>query len=254
MSEQQNNNGRVEQPQYARPFNPKEHLIQIKGHNGLADYLPVQWRLVWFRSVYPNGSVETEMLHFDPEREVEAVSDVWNEHKQQSEKIVKRSTGLAIFKATVKDGLGGVGTGTKSETAANFPDFIEAAETGAIGRALASLGFGTQFAPELHEEHRIVDSPVARSQPSSSANTTRRPISPANARVAEAKAAYNANGQSAIDPNAPMSEQQWASIRKLCQHLGKDEPQQAGISNYLAAKELLTQLTQEYRQSHKKAS
>lgn len=254
MSDQHNsNNGHVEQPQHTHAFNPKEHLIQIKGHNGTSDYLPVQWRLVWFRSVYPNGSVETEMLHFDPEREVEATSDVWNQEKQQTEKIVKHSMGLAIFKATVKDGCGGIGTGTKSETAANFPDFIEAAETGAIGRALASLGFGTQFAPELQEKHRIVDSPVTRI-PSSTANNGRQPVPSANTRVAEAKAPYKTNGQSQTDPNAPMSEQQWASIRKICQHLGKDEPQQAEIINYLSAKELLAQLTQEYRQSRSKAS
>lgn len=254
MSDQHSNNGQVEQPQHIRPFNPKEHLIQIKGRNGLADYLPVQWRLVWFRSVYPNGSVETEMLHFDPDREVEAISDIWNEQKQQSEKMVKRGTGLAIFKATVKDSLGGVGTGTKSETAANFPDFIEAAETGAIGRALASLGFGTQFAPELQEEHRIVDSPVARARSSSYTNTTHQPVSSAQTKVAENRAPYDTNGHSSIDPQAPMSEQQWASIRKLCQHLGKSEPPQAEIGNYLSAQELLTQLTREYRQSRKKAS
>ena len=68
-----------------------------------------------------------------------------------------------MFRATVNDGKGGVGTGTKSERAASFPDFIEKAETGAIGRALASLGYGTQFTgDELNEAHRIVDAPVTR--------------------------------------------------------------------------------------------
>jgi hypothetical protein len=33
------------------------------------------------------------------------------------------------------------------EKAASFSDFLEKAETGAIGRALAALGYGTQFAP-----------------------------------------------------------------------------------------------------------
>lgn len=251
MSEQPKSQSHVEQIQHTRPFNPQEHLIQIKGHNGLSDYLPVQWRLVWFRSVYPHGSVETEMLHFDPEHNVEAVNDMWNEEKQQSERMVKRSKGIAIFKAIVKDGLGGIGTGTKSETAANFPDFIEAAETGAIGRALASLGFGTQFAPELQEAHRIVDSPVAR--PSSSASESRRPVPSTSTKVAETKTPYRSNGASQIDQNTPMSEQQWASIRKLCQHLGKQEPQRTDLT-YLAAKELLDQLAQEYRQGRKKAS
>ena len=68
MSEQ-SENGRGKMPQSASPFNPIEHLIQIKGRNGSSDYLPVQWRLVWFRSIYPNGSIETEMLHLDLDRD-----------------------------------------------------------------------------------------------------------------------------------------------------------------------------------------
>jgi len=243
-------NGRGQALQSASPFNPNEHLIPIKGRSGTSDYLPVQWRLVWFRSVYPNGSIETEMLHFDPDREVEAAVDVWNDEKQQAEKTLKHGRGLAVFKATVKDGQGGIGTGTKSETAANFPDFLEAAETGAIGRALASLGFGTQFAPEFQEEHRIVDSPVARARLASSNGQHAAPAPVA--RTTEKRANYNPSATN--DADQPMTEQQWASIRKLCQHLGKAEPQQAEIANHLVAKELIAQLSQEYKQSRSKAS
>jgi hypothetical protein len=41
--------------------------------------------------------------------------------------------------------------GDKMETRDDFADFVEKAETGAIGRALAMCGYGTQFAPELSE-------------------------------------------------------------------------------------------------------
>ena len=75
MSSQQNGSNHKGLPEENRAFNPTEHLIQIKGRNGISDYLPVQWRLVWFRSVYPNGSIETEMLHFDPERDFEEISE-----------------------------------------------------------------------------------------------------------------------------------------------------------------------------------
>ena len=250
MSEQQNSNGRVEHVQNVRPFNPNDHLMQIKGRNGISDYLPVQWRLVWLRSVYPSASLETEMIHLDLDREVETTIEVWNEEKQQAEKVVKRSKGLAIFKAIVKDGQGGVGMGTKSETAANFPDFIEAAETGAIGRALASLGFGTQFAPELQEEHRIVDSPVARSQ--ASASVARRAEPSALAKVAEKRANYNPNGSD--EANQMITEAQIASLHRLCERLGKSEPENLRNMNYLTAKELIAQLSQEYRQGRNKAS
>src|SRR6266568_2760714 len=158
MSGQNNGNGREELN--TRAFNPNDHVMQIKNRNGSADYLPVQWRLVWFREHCPQGSIETEMLHLDLDRETEEEGYAWNNETRRSEKVVKRATGLAVFHAVVKDGKGGIATGTKSEKAASFPDYIEKAETGAIGRALAALGYGTQFAPELDEQHRIVDAPV----------------------------------------------------------------------------------------------
>lgn len=147
----------------AEVFNPREHLMQIKSSQGPKDYLPVQWRLVWFRSLCPQGTIETEIIHLDLDREVTAEVSVWSQEKKRYERITKTGRGLAIFRAVVKDGKGGVATGTKSENAASFPDFLEKAETGSIGRALAELGFGTQFTgDELDEMHRIVDAPVAK--------------------------------------------------------------------------------------------
>lgn len=141
-------------------FHPAEHLIQLRNGQKMQDYLPVQWRLVWFRTQFPHGSIETELIKLDLEADTEEEVSVWNPEKRKSEKVIKHGKGIAVFRAVVRDGVGGVGTGTKSEKAASFPDFIEKAETGSIGRALAALGFGTQFAPELNEEHRIVDAPV----------------------------------------------------------------------------------------------
>src|SRR5437763_11332803 len=164
MSTKQNSandkNERAEQP--VRSFNPNEHLMQIKNRNGSADYLAVQWRLVWFREQCPQGTIETEMILLDLDRETEEEGYAWNNDTRRSEKVIKRANGICVFRAIVKDGKGGVATGTKSEKAASFADFLEKAETGAIGRALAALGYGTQFAPELDEQHRIVDAPVDR--------------------------------------------------------------------------------------------
>ncbi len=145
-------------------FNPREHLMQIKNKNGSNDYLAVQWRLVWFREQCPEGTIETELIQLDLDRETEEETYAWNQETRRSEKVIKMARGYALFKAVVKDGKGGVATGYKSEKAASFPDFIEKAETGSIGRALAGLGYGTQFAPELNEDHRIVDAPVETRQ------------------------------------------------------------------------------------------
>jgi len=161
-----------------KAFNPNEHLMQIKSSRGEQDYLPVQWRLVWFRAAFPEGAIETELLQLDLDRETEEEVSVWDAEKRKYQKVIKRANGFALFRAIVKDNQGGIATGTKSEKAASFPDFIEKAETGAIGRALAALGYGTQFTgDEWDEAHRIVDSPVdsGNDQPSSQPQKQRTP-------------------------------------------------------------------------------
>ncbi len=145
-------------------FNPNSSIIQISTNHGPKDYLPVAARLQWFREQCPDGVIETEMLLLDLDREVEATISVWNAEKRRSEKVVKRAKGICIFKATVWTKCG-CATGTKQENAASFDDFIEKSETGAIGRALAGLGFGTvNCGDELDEQERVVDSPVVRPQ------------------------------------------------------------------------------------------
>ena len=69
---------------------------------------------------------------------------------------------MAIFKATVTVPSGGKATGYGSETASDFPDFIEKAETKAIGRALNALGYGAQFGDFQRQEDPVPDSPPAQ--------------------------------------------------------------------------------------------
>lgn len=146
-------------------FNPNEHLMQIKNRGGSADYLPVQWRLVWFREQCPHGTIDTEELEVDLDRECQAEVFQWNDQTRRNEKVLKKAKGYARYRAIITDGKGGRAMGTKSERAVDFPDYAEKAETGAIGRALAALGYGTQFAgDEFDERHRIVDAPVERNE------------------------------------------------------------------------------------------
>jgi hypothetical protein len=252
MSDQSNVQEREElepQGQAMRAFDPNKHVIQLKSGQTTKDYLPVQWRLVWFRTVCPQGTIETEMLHLDLDRDTEEETFAWNAEKRRSEKTVKHANGFVVFRAVVRDGKGGVATGTKSEKAASFPDFIEKAETGAIGRALAALGYGTQFAPELDEAHRIVDSPVERYTPPANGN-------------GQSSASNGSNGRAELTPvqangNTPSTatEQQLASIRKLSEHLGKAEPEDVANMSFLRARHLIQQLTSEYKErQHSKAS
>ena len=233
-------------------FNPEKHLIELQGKA----YLEVKFRLVWFRSECPNGTIDTEEVIVDLDREVEAEVPTGNwipnpnrPGKKMPEKMTRHDKGYARFRAVVTDGKGGRATATKSENAASFPDYIEKAETGAVGRALAMLGYVTQFTgDELNEEHRIVDAPVERANGFQYASS-------GNGRAAAASAT-NANGQQSDEKSAsaPATEQQLASLRKLCQHLGKPEPEDQGTMSYLSAKELILQLSREYneqRQSRK---
>jgi len=110
---------------------------QVRFEKTEADYLPVAARIAWFRKDYPYWSIITEV-------------------EQLADKAV-------IMKATIKDMLGAViATARKKETEAGFPDYIEKAETGAIGRALAMCGYGTLQAPEFDEQDRLADAPVEK--------------------------------------------------------------------------------------------
>ncbi len=121
----------------AVPFEPARFLTRVNG----SDYLEVKWRLVWMRDRHPDAVVETE--------------------------LVTHQDNTAVFRARIVIPDGGSATGWGSETAGDFRDYLEKAETKAIGRALAALGFGTQFCPDFEfgaAAGRVVDAPVKMSR------------------------------------------------------------------------------------------
>lgn len=112
-------------------------ILDLRGK----DYIQVAYRLVWFREEHPGWGIETEIVSHDDKKSIARAS-------------IKNESGRIIAQAT------------KQEDTAGFKDHLEKAETGAVGRALALIGFGTQFAPDLDEADRIVDSPLAKGNPS----------------------------------------------------------------------------------------
>ncbi|OLE52831.1 MAG: hypothetical protein AUG51_16215 [Acidobacteria bacterium 13_1_20CM_3_53_8] len=210
-------------------FNPSSHIIQISTNQGKKDYLPVQWRLVWFRQECPLGTIETDMLHLDFDRECEHEISIWNDEKRRYEKVIKRAKGIAIFKATVSDGKGGKATGTKQENNAAFADFIEKAETGAIGRALAGLGFNAQYAPEFDTgDERLADAPINRSQ----------------APQQERKPAYDNDG--------PATQQQLQTVKKLRTLLSMPQDDLDGL-NFGDVATLISELSKRLQEQKKQA-
>lgn len=116
-------------------FKAEDHLIDIKGKK----YLPVASRLVWFREEHPDWGIKTG--------------------------IAERIENGAIMKAEILDNQGNViAQAHKMETKSGFGDYLEKAETGAVGRALATCGYGTQFSPDLEEGSRLADSPISFSK------------------------------------------------------------------------------------------
>lgn len=110
---------------------------QVKWEQTETDYLPVAARIAWFRREHPDWSIIT--------------------------KTVQLANKAVVMKAIIKDATGRIiATARKKETEIGFPDYIEKAETGAIGRALAMCGYGTLQAPEFDEQDRLADAPVEK--------------------------------------------------------------------------------------------
>lgn len=131
-------------------FDPNKYMIKLPKTkkitlaNGLTrfektetDYLPIAARIAWFRRDHPDWSIIT--------------------------KAVQSANKAVVMKAIIKDANGRIiATARKKETEIDFLDYIEKAETGAIGRALAMCGYGTLQAPEFDEQERLADSPVEK--------------------------------------------------------------------------------------------
>jgi hypothetical protein len=110
------------------------------------DYLPVAARLIWLNEEAPRYTIQSQILKLEDTYAI-----------VQATVTVLDDAGNAIKTASA----------TKREDKTHFPDYLEKAETGSIGRALGMLGYGTQFAPEFDEsngllETRVVDKPQAR--------------------------------------------------------------------------------------------
>lgn len=126
-------------------------LIATKGSRD-RNYLQVKHRLQLLRELFPEARISTSSQMIDPEH------------------------AFACFHAVVELPNGARGEGTGSETGGDFRDYIEKAETKAIGRALSAAGIGHQYGiadfeyeSESPREYNGVDSGVNANRPRSAA-------------------------------------------------------------------------------------
>ena len=111
-------------------FDPRPHLRELLDGT---PYLDVKWRLHWLRNEHPEAVIETQLVSLDDDS--------------------------AVCKATVRIPNGGSATGHASAArGAGGADHSEQAETRAIGRALAALGYGAQFS----EDDALQSRPAAK--------------------------------------------------------------------------------------------
>jgi len=117
-------------------------FLKLKGK----DYLQVAHRIVWFREEHPDWNIEPTIITFNND--------------------------IAVFKAEIMDQTGRVlASAHKTQAAKLFPGaYLEKCESGAIGRALAFLGYGTAHAQELEESgdtppEALADTPLEKPEP-----------------------------------------------------------------------------------------
>lgn len=120
--------------------NEAMQLIDIKGK----PYAQVHERVMAFRSIYPNGRIETTIERLDVD--------------------------LCVIKATVKDEEGGIlSTGYASENKnssyINKTSYVENCETSAVGRALGLAGFGINAGIASAEEVTKAEAEQLRNKP-----------------------------------------------------------------------------------------
>ena len=138
-------------------------LLDMRGK----DYLQVAQRLVWFREEKPEWRITTSFVELTNDWAI-ARAEILDVHNQV------------------------VATAHKREDRGHFGDFLEKAETGAIGRALAYCGFGTAFcADELDEGARIVDAPQDPKKPEIKSIKSVKMTTSSNPTVSQSKPAIS---------------------------------------------------------------
>jgi hypothetical protein len=128
----------------------KDKFITVRGGG---QYLKARDRIVWLRGEpdqHPDWTIDTI-----PEEVIRG------EYKNKT----TVNGGYARIRCNIYDETGRlIASGTKTEFSERFMDFVEKAETGAIARALAVAGYGTEAAIDLDEgldADRIADAPVS---------------------------------------------------------------------------------------------
>lgn len=170
-------------------FDPGAHMVSLRGG---AAYLPVSARKVWLQS-----------------RTDHALEAAYGYTILTEPHVINE--GVAVFRAevTITDDGGTVirrATGYGSETPADFGDYIEKAETKAVGRALANCGFGT----DNTDDEVVADAPRGGA---------------GGPRPVPARGAAPGGGG-----DEPVTDRQWGMYQRLCRERGMTPQDRGGFT------------------------
>jgi hypothetical protein len=170
-------------------------LVNLKGKQ----YLMVAYRMQWLNEIYKKFDIKTEYLLLTDDQTI-----------CKSTVTLMDDSGVVVKSAQA----------TKRETKKDFPDHTEKAETAAIGRALAMMGFGTQFAlSDLDEGQRLADSPLA---PAPKAEAKPAEKSPVVNNPAPAKTGFTKKTTAVVKPTVVTNSKPVEAPKPAVQQLAAD--------------------------------
>ncbi|MEG1551353.1 MAG: hypothetical protein RR355_03695 [Oscillospiraceae bacterium] len=120
----------------------EEKITAMTINNGNSSYLPVQARILWFRTIYPEGKIDSNVEI--SENQAIAYAKIYLNRLDAESSYVSKATARRVFDPSTEWGK----------------NFEASAETAAIGRALAIAGFGTENTGDELTEGTYCETPL----------------------------------------------------------------------------------------------
>ncbi len=200
-------------------YDPGKHLIEVAKDRNRQPvlYYPANWRLYELSLRYPNANLDSEIIYQDDKGNIVVRARLWlGKNYEESEK-----------KASAMK------QGKLSE--------LDKVEKKAKARAASDFGVGTEYALDYDDVDKVATVETLSSQRAS------RPEKREQVR------AETEQQRKPVDADTPMTNQQWQSIQMLGERLTRPLPSQDAL-NYVSAATLITQWSQEYRQTQKQSA
>ena len=201
-------------PNYVENYNPMDYVRELPDENGEPTlYLDVKDRMTWFRHKYPNGRISSK-IETITERMVVVEACVYADAANNEGGYLANGHGQRVY-----------------DPGSPFSDrFIELAETGARGRALAAAGFNISFGANdagEEDEQNPVDAPIQK--PAAAESTTSQATGSEGDQVVQTNPSWLEQVAPAVPPTAPdtpvptkvKTEMTFEQAKNIIVHFGK---------------------------------